>query len=41
VPGTIDTPDARDGGTQEADALGRLDAWPKLLDFLGDQLSAR
>jgi hypothetical protein len=22
------------GGTQQADALGRLDAWPRLLRFL-------
>jgi len=22
------------GGTQQADALGRLDAWPRLLQFL-------
>ncbi|WP_412738297.1 acyl-CoA thioesterase/BAAT N-terminal domain-containing protein [Krasilnikovia sp. MM14-A1259] len=33
----IVSPDGRDGGTQQADALGRLDAWPKLLAFLAAQ----
>jgi dienelactone hydrolase len=31
------TPDSRSGGNQQADALGRLDAWPKLVGFLAAQ----
>jgi dienelactone hydrolase len=41
VPGWIETPDARHGGTQEADARGRLDAWPKLLSYLAAQATPR
>lgn len=37
VPGVVITPDGRFGGTQQADALGRLDAWPKLHSFLAAQ----
>jgi hypothetical protein len=31
------TPDRRTGGNQQADALARLDGWPKLLGFLAAQ----
>ncbi|XVV16534.1 acyl-CoA thioesterase/BAAT N-terminal domain-containing protein [Actinoplanes sp. CA-131856] len=34
VPNQPTAPGPRVGGSQEADALGRLDAWPKLLSFL-------
>jgi dienelactone hydrolase len=34
VAGGVNTPEGDLGGTQQADALGRLDAWPKLLAFL-------
>ncbi|MCO8272164.1 acyl-CoA thioesterase/BAAT N-terminal domain-containing protein [Actinoplanes sp. TRM 88003] len=35
VPNHPSRPDAQAGGGTQADALGRLDAWPKLLKFLG------
>ncbi|MEV4342963.1 acyl-CoA thioesterase/bile acid-CoA:amino acid N-acyltransferase family protein [Actinoplanes sp. NPDC049596] len=35
VPNQATAPGAEVGGTQQADAVGRLDAWPKLLGFLG------
>jgi dienelactone hydrolase len=37
LPDVPSTPDARAGGDQQADALGRLDAWTALLDFLSSQ----
>ena len=35
VPDWIETPDAKHGGTQQADAVGRADGWTKLLSYLG------
>jgi hypothetical protein len=37
LPDVPSTPDARAGGDQQADALGRLDAWNALLAFLASQ----
>jgi dienelactone hydrolase len=37
APNLPTTPDSRSGGNQQADALGRLNAWPKLVSFLAAQ----
>jgi dienelactone hydrolase len=40
VAGGAATPEGNLGGAQQADALGRLDAWSKLLDFLAARTQA-